>query len=181
MHDSCQENIKKGDILFIDIVNSSTFPSPARITNASYSLHFVHYFYGSITGRSQPTLRHVWSRSRFALVHFDVSEIPVPFSVTHLLQHREEALGMHVALGLHSPITHSRCTHLSKGITPNMDIFTLRIFIILSCADCTHHCIWHSCNYSMNKIPIKCSTWKTKVLCWAGWLMSHINGCSLYL
>lgn len=49
-------------------------------------------------------------------------------------------------------------------ITPNMDIFTLcTFFIILSCVDCTHHCIRHSCNYSVtNKIPITCSTWKQK-------------------
>lgn len=92
------------------------------------------------------TLDHICSRLPFTLVELDVCGIPLPISSSDCTGGRKSNI---TAYRLSIPINYSsQCMHLSSWLTFNKYTFTLYNFLIgLSCLDCTHHYICHSCNY----------------------------------
>lgn len=137
------------------------FQSPTRINNQCFlppawgSLCTV--FVSAVAEGARAPLRLCSGRSPLALVQLDacVGNLYQWVAVTYRNWGRKSNI---TAYGPSTPINYSsRCMHLSTWLTFNMYIFTLCKFLIsLSCLDCIHHYIWHSCNYYVtDKIPLR--------------------------
>ena len=135
------------------------FPSPTRITNASYYLHGLRY------------LLFLWEYHKEITDHFrlHVAGHDLPLCIQMCMEYLHQLVEIVCcnggirqyyciwAFNPQAPITYSCCMRLSTWLTFNMYIFTLCTFLIgLSCLDCIRHYIWHCCNYCViSKIPIR--------------------------